>query len=298
MTPAARTQQQHGGLRRDERADDGNEALQARDRRTGRTLPSHAPPPRHAGRRPLRHPRQSPCPRGGASRRLRDRGARDLVPRRPRRLRRGPERLRAPGAATHATVCLAGNHDLGVTGALPLHEFSPGAALAARWTQEVIDPECLAWLSPWSPPATAADVGLFHGSPRDPIWEYVMSVLLADLCFDAFEERIGLIGHSHVACSFERPRGRARDGLAAPRRRGASTSRPGAGSSTPAASASRATATRARPGCCSTSTAGTAAWRRIGLRRRRRGARSAPPGCRTRSPSASSTVSDDAPLPR
>jgi predicted phosphodiesterase len=116
----------------------------------------------------------------------------------------------------HATVCLAGNHDLGVTGALPLHEFSPGAALAARWTQEVIDPECLAWLSTLEPSGTASQVGLFHGSPRDPVWEYVMSVLLADLCFDAFEERIGLIGHSHVACSFERHEGEPATG--SPRR--------------------------------------------------------------------------------
>ncbi len=43
-----------------------------------------------------------------------------------------------------------------------------------------------------------------------------MSVLLADLCFDAFEERIGLIGHSHVACSFERPEGEPATG--SPRR--------------------------------------------------------------------------------
>ena len=44
---------------------------------------------------------------------------------------------------------LAGNHDLGVRGALPLEEFSRGAALAARWTQGVIVPEtreCHGWL--------------------------------------------------------------------------------------------------------------------------------------------------------
>lgn len=116
----------------------------------------------------------------------------------------------------NAAVCLAGNHDLGVTGAIPLHEFSPGAALAARWTQEVIDPDCLAWLSALEPHATRSGTGLFHGSPRDPIWEYVMSVLLADLCFDAFEERLGLIGHSHVACSFERRAGEPATG--SPRR--------------------------------------------------------------------------------
>ena len=33
-------------------------------------------------------------------------------------------------ARSHARICLAGNHDLGVTGALPLEDFSRGAALA------------------------------------------------------------------------------------------------------------------------------------------------------------------------
>jgi diadenosine tetraphosphatase ApaH/serine/threonine PP2A family protein phosphatase len=106
-----------------------------------------------------------------------------------------------------ATVCLAGNHDLGVTGEIPLDEFSPGAAMAARWTQEVIDPDRLDWLAGLEPRGVREDTGLFHGSPRDPIWEYVLSALLADLCFDAFDERIGLLGHSHVACSFTRPEG-------------------------------------------------------------------------------------------
>ncbi len=106
-----------------------------------------------------------------------------------------------------ASVALAGNHDLGVTGALPLDEFSPGAALAARWTQEVIDPSRLEWLASLEPSGTSNGVGLFHGSPRDPVWEYVLSALLADLCFDGFDERIGLVGHSHVASSFTRPDG-------------------------------------------------------------------------------------------
>ena len=33
-----------------------------------------------------------------------------------------------------AAVCLAGNHDLAVTGEIPLDEFSLGASLAAQWT--------------------------------------------------------------------------------------------------------------------------------------------------------------------
>lgn len=112
----------------------------------------------------------------------------------------------------HAAICLAGNHDLGVTGALSLEQFSPGAAVAAEWTQEVIEPECRDWLATLSPSGDRANVALFHGSPLDPVWEYVMSVLLADRCFDGFAAPIGLIGHSHVACSFERREGESATG--------------------------------------------------------------------------------------
>src|SRR3979411_1188381 len=49
-------------------------------------------------------------------------------------------------ARRHTAICLAGNHDLGVTGAIPLEDFSRGAALAARWTQSTISPETRAYL--------------------------------------------------------------------------------------------------------------------------------------------------------
>src|SRR5213592_3732409 len=49
-------------------------------------------------------------------------------------------------AREHAGVCLSGNHDLAVTGELSLDEFSRGAAIAARWTQEVLDGDHLDWL--------------------------------------------------------------------------------------------------------------------------------------------------------
>ena len=51
----------------------------------------------------------------------------------------------------HAAICLAGNHDLAVTGDLPLDEFSRGAGIAARWTQETMDPENVAWLATLRP---------------------------------------------------------------------------------------------------------------------------------------------------
>ncbi len=107
-------------------------------------------------------------------------------------------------ARRHAAVCLAGNHDLGVVGTLPLEEFSRGAELAARWTQGVIAAATRTYLEGLEPSNLEEEVGLFHASPRDPVWEYVLSPLQAELCLDAQNHRVCLIGHSHVALSFSR----------------------------------------------------------------------------------------------
>jgi predicted phosphodiesterase len=110
-------------------------------------------------------------------------------------------------ARRHCSVCLAGNHDLAVVDVLSLDEFSRGAALAAQWTRDVITPETREFLLSLKPEGTAQGVGLYHASPRDPIWEYVLSGLTAELCFDVTEYRVSLIGHSHVALSFDRQEG-------------------------------------------------------------------------------------------
>jgi predicted phosphodiesterase len=110
-------------------------------------------------------------------------------------------------AREHAAVCLAGNHDLAVTGDIPLGDFSRGASMAAQWTKEVIAAENLAFLQTLSPQGDEGEVGLYHASPRDPVWEYVLSALLAELCLDEQRHRLCLIGHSHVALSFMRLEG-------------------------------------------------------------------------------------------
>ena len=121
-------------------------------------------------------------------------------------------------ARAHADVILAGNHDLAVAGEIALDEFSRGAALAARWTQEVMTEENLRFLSRLKPEALDGDIGLYHGSPRDPVWEYVLSALLAELCLDEQQHRVCLVGHSHVALSFVRLEGEPATGE--PRREG------------------------------------------------------------------------------
>jgi predicted phosphodiesterase len=110
-------------------------------------------------------------------------------------------------ARAHAAICLAGNHDLVVRGALPIEQFSRGAALAARWTRERISDATLTYLKRLEPVWLEEAVGLYHASPRDPVWEYVLSPLQAELCLDVQRHRVCLVGHSHIALSFWRSAG-------------------------------------------------------------------------------------------
>jgi diadenosine tetraphosphatase ApaH/serine/threonine PP2A family protein phosphatase len=107
-------------------------------------------------------------------------------------------------------LCLAGNHDLAVLGALDVSAFSEAAAEAVSWTREHAGAPTLDLLAELDPSARREGIALAHASPRDPVWEYVLSAEQADACLDAQAERIGLIGHSHVALFFSRPAGHER----------------------------------------------------------------------------------------
>jgi len=107
-------------------------------------------------------------------------------------------------ARERCDLCLAGNHDLVVTGEIDISDFSSSAALAAQWTRENIADEALDFLKSLSPERKDGAIGLYHASPRDPVWEYVLSTWQADECMDLMEARVGAVGHSHVALWFKR----------------------------------------------------------------------------------------------
>jgi diadenosine tetraphosphatase ApaH/serine/threonine PP2A family protein phosphatase len=101
--------------------------------------------------------------------------------------------------AERAEVCLAGNHDLAVRGTIQLEEFGGEAAVAARWTREVLWPEAQELLDRLEPSGTAHGVALYHGSARDAIWEYVLSDASALATLELAGSPLVLVGHSHVA---------------------------------------------------------------------------------------------------
>jgi diadenosine tetraphosphatase ApaH/serine/threonine PP2A family protein phosphatase len=96
-------------------------------------------------------------------------------------------------------ISLCGNHDLASLGLLDVADFSGDAATAARWTAGVLGDDQRAWLGSLAPLGRREGVELFHASPRDPVWEYVLSEEVALLSLEATTEPLVLVGHTHVA---------------------------------------------------------------------------------------------------
>ena len=101
--------------------------------------------------------------------------------------------------ADRADVCLIGNHDLVALGTLDVTDFNDEAAAAALWTRAALDERSREFLSGLEPSATVGEVELFHASPRDPVWEYVLSPEIAYVSLLAANAPLVLVGHSHVA---------------------------------------------------------------------------------------------------
>jgi len=112
------------------------------------------------------------------------------------------------------SICLAGNHDLVVLGKLDHFAFVDEAAVAADWTRTVLDADATEFLAGLEPSGTAPGVELFHGSARDPVWEYVLDDAAARATLAATSAPLVLVGHSHVALEISGG-GRLRGGQAA-----------------------------------------------------------------------------------
>ena len=101
--------------------------------------------------------------------------------------------LRSRGA-----VCVAGNHDLAALGGPEIDWFNPDARSAMEWTRRRIGEQTRRWLADLPKTRTEAGMTLVHGSPRDPVWEYVTSLPVARTNLAALETPIGLHGHTHL----------------------------------------------------------------------------------------------------
>ncbi len=99
-------------------------------------------------------------------------------------------------------VCVAGNHDWAAIGKIDTAHFNPDAAAACHWTAKQLSPEDIKYLEGLLPVIEGGEFTLAHGSPREPIWEYLLSTSSARENFAYFKSKFCLIGHSHVPLVF------------------------------------------------------------------------------------------------
>lgn len=103
----------------------------------------------------------------------------------------------------HRHLCVAGNHDWAAIGKLDTTYFNPEAAEAAHWTASRLSPDDIYYLQNLPLTLQQNDFTMAHGSPREPIWEYVVSTQIANINFNYFDTKFCLVGHSHIPLIFD-----------------------------------------------------------------------------------------------
>jgi diadenosine tetraphosphatase ApaH/serine/threonine PP2A family protein phosphatase len=99
-------------------------------------------------------------------------------------------------------ICVAGNHDLAAIGEIDTHNFNPDATAACQWTARQLTPQDTTYLKNLPLVIEQDDFTLAHGSPRQPIWEYILSTSIAKENFNYFKSKYCLVSHTHLPLVF------------------------------------------------------------------------------------------------
>lgn len=95
-------------------------------------------------------------------------------------------------------TCLIGNHDAAAINQIDLEAFNIEARLALNWTKSMLTEKSASFLRNLPEKKEIDDVTLAHGSPRYPIWEYIMDNRTALDNFAHFSTPFCFIGHTHI----------------------------------------------------------------------------------------------------
>lgn len=95
-----------------------------------------------------------------------------------------------------------GNHDAAAIGSISADEFNTDARAAVEWTAEQLDANAKAYLAALPEVRVSGDLTAVHGSPRDPIWEYITSPAVAAANLASFETWLCIFGHTHLPVIF------------------------------------------------------------------------------------------------
>jgi predicted phosphodiesterase len=99
-------------------------------------------------------------------------------------------------------LCVAGNHDWAAIDRLDISGFNPYAMRACLWTREQLSPESWEYLEDLDEVLVEEPFTIVHGSPRHPIWEYIVHESVAVASFAYFDTVYGFFGHTHVPIAY------------------------------------------------------------------------------------------------
>lgn len=108
-----------------------------------------------------------------------------------------------------AAVCVIGNHDWAALArpGVNVDDFNPHARQAVLWTQEQLTDASRTFLDSLADkpqrPVAGESLLLTHASPREPVWEYILTPSIALQNFAAFDEQLCLVGHTHKPAIFQ-----------------------------------------------------------------------------------------------
>lgn len=101
--------------------------------------------------------------------------------------------------------CILGNHDAAATRFIEVDSFNPEARTAILWTQQRLTPANLAYLEKLPEHLILNMITLVHGSPRQPVWEYLLDTRTATLNFNFFDTPYCFVGHTHLPVMYVLP---------------------------------------------------------------------------------------------
>ena len=99
-------------------------------------------------------------------------------------------------------LCVLGNHDAAALNLLDLSTFNPEARQSVEWMQTQLNAESLEFLENLPEMIDVGKATLVHGSPRHPVFEYLLDTRAATDNFDHFETDYCFVGHTHLPVMF------------------------------------------------------------------------------------------------
>ena len=99
-------------------------------------------------------------------------------------------------------LCIMGNHDAAVSGLRNIEKFNDDAEQAILVTRAMVSSESVEYLKSLPETVETESAILAHGSPRNPIWEYILDPISARMAIAFIQKDMGFVGHTHLPLCF------------------------------------------------------------------------------------------------